>query len=168
MHANPSTFEIVFDPPNIVLIRKFDFERDGSEPKDKFMVVILKTTSDAIIAPLTTSQDYIPATQKGKRCVYDATSRLHCYCIPKGQPVGRSGFCFRKDTYIQVQGNLTKRSIADLTNKYVNHGTAELMDQLTDTEYCDLLYCIYKSQFVPHGIRRDIEPIIANLEHRRI
>lgn len=158
---------VVFSPPNIVLIRKFDFEKDGAEPKDKFMIIILKTSADAIIAPLTTSQDYIPNNHKEKRCVIDAPSRLHCYCIPARHPVGKSGFSFSKNTYIQVQGNLTSRSISALTDKYVSKGSAQLMDALTDAEYCDLLYCIYKSQFVPRGIRRDIEPIIKHLEQRR-
>lgn len=156
----------MFSPPNIVLIRKFDFERDGAAPKDKFMIIILKTSSDAIIAPLTTSRDYIPDNHKGKRCVFDEPSRLHCFCIPKEHPVGKRGFAFRKDTYLQVQGNLTKRSISELTNKYLNDGSAQLMDELTDAEYCDLLYCVCKSQFVARGIRKQLEPVIEQLVQR--
>ena len=154
---------IVFYPPNIVLIRKFDFERQGTELRDKFMLVILQTSADAIIAPLTTSKDYIPDNHKGPRCVIDEPSRLHCYCIPKELPIVKNGFSFPKDTYIQVQGNLMKRSISDLTTKYLSNGAASLLDELTDAEYCDLLCCICKSQFVPRGIRRDIEPVIARL-----
>jgi hypothetical protein len=165
--GNPSTFKSLFYPPNIVLIKLFDFKKAGKDPKDKFMIVILQTSSDAIVAPLTTSKDYIPDSHKGKRCVIDGPSRLHCYCIPKDLPVGKNGFSFRKDTYLQVQGNLMKRSIAELTAKYLLTGAAQLMDELTDQEYCDLLYCIYKSEFVPRGIRRDMEPIIAELEKRR-
>lgn len=157
----------MFSPRNILLIKDFDFERKGSESKDKFMVVILQTSEDAIIAPLTTSVDYIPEIHKGKRCVHDEPSRLHCYCIPKTLAVGKGGFFFSKDTYIQVQGNLTKRSITHLTKKYQETGSALLLDELTDAEYCNLLYCIYKSQFVPRGIRKAMEPIIQELEQRR-
>jgi hypothetical protein len=146
----------VFSPPNIVLIRKFDFQRTGAPPKDKYMLVLLQTSTDAIIAPLTTSQDYIPDNHKGARCVFDEPSRLHCYCIPKQLPVGKKGFSFPKDTYVQMQGNLMKRSVSDLEERYLENGAASLLDELTNTEYCDLLYCIYKSQFVPRGIRRAI------------
>jgi len=156
----------VFLPPNILLIKGFDFEREGTVPKDKFMIVILQTGTDAIIAPLTTSVDYIPDTHKGKRCVMDVPSRLHCYFIPKSYEIGKGGFSFSKDTYIQVQGNLAKRSISDLSKKY--QLSASLIDQLTDIEYSDLLYCIYKSQFVPRGVRRAIEPILQKLEKERI
>lgn len=157
----------MFSPPNIVLIKNFDFERDGTKPKDKYMVVLLQTDVDAIVAPLTTSQDYIPETHKGKRCVIDGPSRLHCYCVPKTLPIGKKGFSFPKDTYIQVQGNLTKRSISDLKRKYQDTGAALLLDELADTEYIELLYCIHRSEFVPRGIRRAIEPIIEKLREGR-
>lgn len=157
----------MFSPPNILLIEKFDFEREGAEPKDKFMIVLLQTASDAIIAPLTTSKDFIPDAYTGQRCVIDEPSRLHCYCIPGKLVIGKNGFSFSKDTYIQVQGNLLKRSITELRQKYQETNTITLKDALTDTEYCDLLYCIYKSQFVPRGIRKAIEPIIVALEQKR-
>lgn len=166
MLRNPSNSDDSVSPPNIVFIRKFDFEKGGTVPKDKFMVVLLQTSSDAIIAPLTTSKDYIPDNQKGPRCVIDDPSRLHCYCIPKELAIGKKGFFFPKDTYIQVQGNLMKRSISDLTNKYLINGTASLLDELTDAEYCDLLCCICMSQFVPRGIRKEIKPVIAKLQGR--
>lgn len=158
----------MFFPRNILLIKNFDFERDGSIAKDKFMIVILQTSEDAIVAPLTTSVDHIPETHKGKRCIHDEPSRLHCYCMPKALAVGKGGFAFRKDTYIQVQGNLARRSIAHLTKKYQETGAASLLDELSDAEYCDLLYCIYKSQFVPRGIRKAMEPIIEELEQKRV
>ncbi|SKC72262.1 hypothetical protein [Ohtaekwangia koreensis] len=157
----------MFSPPNIILIRNFDFERNGTQPKDKFMVVILRIGTDAIVAPLTTSKDYIPDEHKGQRCVIHHPSKLHCYCIPKSLVVGKNGFAFSKDTYIQVQANLTKRTISHLKFRYEDTGAASLQDQLTDTEYSDLLYCIYKSKFVPRGIRKDLAPIIEKLEKAR-
>ena len=60
-----------------------------------------------------------------------------------------------------------KRRVSDLEAKYMENGAASLLDELTDVEYCDLLYCIYKSQFVPRGIRRAIEPVIEELSQRR-
>jgi hypothetical protein len=157
----------VFSPPNILLIENFDFNREGAEPKDKFMIVLLQTASDAIIAPLTTSKDFIPDAYNGMRCVIDKPSCLHCYCIPRNLTIGKNGFSFSKNTYIQVQGNLTKRSISDLKKRYRDTNTISLLDELTDAEYCDLLYCIYKSEFVPRGIRRAMEPIIEALERKR-
>lgn len=157
----------MFSPRSILLIKNFDFEREGAESKDKFMIVLLQTATDAIIAPLTTSKDFIPDAYNGMRCVIDKPSCLHCYRIPRNLPIGKNGFSFSKDTYIQVQGNLTKRSISDLKRRYQDTNTISLLDELTDAEYCDLLYCIYKSKFVPRGIRDIIEPIIEALEQKR-
>lgn len=131
------------------------------------MIVILQTESDAIIAPLTTSVNYIPAAYAGQRCVLDEPSRLHCYCMPDSVVVGKKGFAFPKLTYVQVQGNLTARSISYLQGKYAVSNTVSLIDELTDDEYSNLLYCIYKSQFVPRGIRRMIELVIEQIEKAR-
>lgn len=157
----------MFSPRSILLIKNFDFEREGAEPKAKFMIVLLQTATDAIIAPLTTSKDFIPDSCNGQRCVIDKPSCLHCYCIPGNLAIGKNGFSFSKNTYIQVQGNLTKRSISDLRRRYQDTNTISLIDELTDAEYCDLLYCIYKSEFVPRGIRKAMEPIIEELERKR-
>lgn len=157
----------MFHPANIILIKDFDFERSGTATRDKYMIVILKIGSDAIIAPLTTSKDYIPEEHKGPRCVIHSPSRLHCYCIPQALVVGKRGFSFHKDTYIQVQSNLTTRSISSLRSKYELTGMAELKDELTDSEYSDLLYCIYKSEFVTRRVRRLIEPIVERIERER-
>ncbi|HMV07422.1 MAG TPA: hypothetical protein PKL56_11520 [Cyclobacteriaceae bacterium] len=154
----------MFSPPNILKIDDFDFEREGTAPKPKYMVVILKTSTDTIIAPLTTSQDYIPDNHKGKRCVEDVPSRLHCYCIPTKLKVGKKGFMFPLDTYIQVQGNLMKRSISYLKTKYQAKDKVELLDELTTSEYKKLLQCIAKSQFVPRGIREAIAPVVKKLK----
>jgi hypothetical protein len=158
----------VFAPPNILFIKDFDFERINTETRNKYMIVILQTNSDAIIAPLTTSVDYVPEAHKGPRCIHDVPSRLHCYCMPDALVVGKNGFSFPKYTYVQVQGNLAKRSVSDLKERYQISGMAQIVDELTDKEYSDLLYCIYKSEFVPRGIRRAIEPIIEQLEKSRI
>jgi hypothetical protein len=132
------------------------------------MIVILQAGSDAIIAPLTTSVNYIPDSHTGKRCVIDEPSRLHCYCIPDALVVGKKGFAFTKFTYIQVQGNLVTRPIIDLQTKYAARNLVSLVDELTDEEYSNLLYCIYKSQFVPRGIRKMIEPVIEQIEKARV
>lgn len=132
------------------------------------MIVILQTGSDAIIAPLTTSVNYIPTSHTGKRCVMDEPSRLHCYCIPDSLVVGKKGFAFPKFTYIQVQGNLVTRRVSELQTKYAASNAVSLVDELTDEEYSNLLYCIYKSQFVPRGIRRIIEPVIEQIEKSRL
>ena len=158
----------MFSPPNILLIQKFDFEREGAEPKDKFLIILFQTAEDAIIAPLTTSQDHVPDKYKNKRCIKDDPSCIHCYFIPKSIVIGRNGFFFIKDTYVHINpANLKRRSISDLKKRYQDTGLASLKDKLTDNEYSDFLYCVFKSQHVPRGIRRAMEPIIAKLEEKR-
>ena len=158
----------MFTPPNILLIQKFDFEKEDAEPKDKFLIVLFQVGEDAIIAPLTTSQDYLPDYYKNKRCVKDDPSCIHCYYIPKALVIGRNGFAFIKDTYIHINpANLKRRSVLDLKKRYEATGMASLKDALTDAEYCDFLYCVYKSKHVPRGIRSAMEPIIGQLELKK-
>ncbi|MBL0739881.1 hypothetical protein [Chryseolinea lacunae] len=158
----------MFAPPNILLIQNFDFERHGVAPKTKFLIVLLQTNTDAIIAPLTTSQDYVPDHYKTKRCIKDDAGCIHCYYIPKQVVIGQNGFSFAKDTYVHINPlNLKKRSIANLRQKYELTAAAALKDALTDSEYSDFLYCLYKSQHVPRGVRKTMEPIIERIEKNR-
>lgn len=57
-----------------------------------------------------------------------------------------------------------KRTVSHLKDKYELTGSAKVVDQLTDNEYSNLLYCIYKSEFVPRGIRSAMVPIIERIE----
>lgn len=157
----------MFDPKNILLIQNFDFEDGVSPPKDKFLIVLLQIDEDAIVAPLTSSQDFVPDSyNKEKRCIKDDPSCIHCYFIPKDLIIGLGGFAFRKDTYVYINtSTMKKRSLSALINKYNN--SVRLNDTLTDNEYCDFLYCIYKSQFVARGVKKAMEPIIASIEEKR-
>lgn len=159
----------MFVPPNIVLIKNFDFERPGSTPKDKFIIILFQTDDEAIIAPLTTSKDRVPDEHKTKRCIHvHGGADIHCYYIPKKLTIGRSGFQFVKDTYIHINpSNLKRRSLTALKTKYEITGAAELKDALIDGEYSDFLYCMYKSRHVPRGVKRAMEPVIERLEQGR-
>jgi hypothetical protein len=82
--------------------------------------------------------------------------------------IGQKGFAFPKDTFIHVHPtNLKSRKVTNLKTRYVDTGTVELKDVLTDGEYSELLYCVYKSRHVQRGIKRALEPVIESLEKRR-
>lgn len=86
----------MFSPSNIILIRKFDFEKKGTVPKDKYMLVLLQTSTDAIIAPLTTSQDYIPDNHKGVRYVFDDPADCIAIAFQKSYRLEKKAFPSRK------------------------------------------------------------------------
>lgn len=157
----------MFNPKSILLIQNFDFEDGRSPSKDKFLFVLVQIDDDAIVAPLPSSQDFVPlAYDRGKRCIKDDPSCIHCYFIPKGLAIGVGGFAFHKDTFVYINNStLKKRSVSALRTKY--DSSILLNDILTDNEYCDLLYCVYKSQFVSRGVKKLIEPIIAAIEEKR-
>jgi hypothetical protein len=158
----------VLEGGNIIRIKDFDFE-DGKSPiRDKYLIVLYRLENISVIAPLTTSKDYLPDKYKSERCVKDDESKIHCYFIPAEIVIGSKGFFFPKNTYIHIiSSNLKQRDISSLTGKYINTGLAELQDRLSDKEYSDLLYCIYKSSFIPKGIKRLLEPVIEDLEKGR-
>jgi hypothetical protein len=155
----------VFHPKSILLIQNFDFEDGKSQPKDKFLIVLLQTETDAIIAPLTSSQDFIPDYfNKGDRCIKDDPSCIHCYFFPKTLVIGLDGFAFNKDTYVYLNtSTLRKRRISSLTAKYQDTNSILIKDTLIDKEYRDFLHCIDKSDRVPRGVKRTIEPILKKL-----
>jgi len=158
----------VFSPPNILLIKNFDFQRPGSVSKDKFIIVLLQIGPDAVIAPLTTSQIKFNELYKTTRCIIDVANNVHWYYIPKSIIIGQNGFRFIKDTYVHIHpSNLKKRSLSDLMARYEKIGAVEVKDKLTDAEYSDFLYCAYKSKHIPFGVKRLIEPIIAQIEKAR-
>lgn len=151
---------------NILRICNYDFEDGKSPNKDKFLIVLLNINGISIVAPLTTSKDYLPDHYKNQRCVKDEPNRIHCYYIPSNIKIGISGFYFPKDTFIHIHtSNLSNKSIKDFTAKYIDSSKAELKDKLTNKEYSNLLYCVYKSSFVSKKLKKMIEPIIEGLEN---
>jgi len=158
----------VFSVKNILRIEKFDFEDGKSPPRDKYMLVLHVNGPGAIIAPLTTSVDTITDHYKANRCIKDDPNNIHCYYIPKKLVIGQKGFAFHKDTFIHIHStNLKNRNLAKLQARYVDTKTVELKDILTDSEFCDLLYCIYKSKHVPRGVKDALETAIEALERQR-
>lgn len=149
---------------NILRIKQFDFEDGKSLPRDKYLLILFITGEDAILAPLTTSVDYVPDHYKTSRCIKDDLSCIHCYYIPKDLVIGERGFFFPKDTYIHIHpSNLKSRKVSNLKSRYQDTGVVELKDVLIPSEYCDLLYCIYKSHHVPRGVKMALEPVIESL-----
>ena len=128
------------------------------------MIVLLQEDADSIIVTLTTSKDKVPSFHKGKRCVVDHDNGVHFYYMPKGHQVGKNGFAFPDDTWVQFYQNIKRTSVTKLSDTYLQANNAMLVCELHDSEYSDLLYCIYKSKFVPRGIRRSLEPIIERIE----
>ena len=157
----------MFTVKNILRITDFDFE-DGSDLRDKYLLILFQSDEDAIIAPLTTSVDKVPDHFKTKRCIQDTDSRIHCYYIPKGIQIGESGFFFKKDTFIHIHPNsFATRKISYLTEKYLIKNLIDAKDVLHEQEYCDLIYCMYKSSHVPRGIKSSLGEIIEEIESRK-
>jgi hypothetical protein len=153
----------VFALKNILLINDFDFEDGKSDVKDKILIVLFEVDDDLIIAPLTTSQDYVPDELKSSRCIKNYESRIHCYYFPKDEVVCTNNFSFWKDTYVHIQSNnIKKRSKSYLVKKY---GAARIIFKgtLSDKEYYDFLYCLYKSEHLPRGIKPSVENMLEEL-----
>ena len=48
-------------------------------------------------------------------------------------------------------------------NKPANQENTEVKDSMTDEEFSNLIYCIYKSKFIPRGIKKKIEATLNDI-----
>ena len=152
----------MFSSGNLLLIRNFELK--SGVTKDKFLIILAEINSSTkIVASFTTSKAYINPQDIKPGCI--KTASKHCYHFPKNRVISENGFYFIKDTYVFLFDNVKEFDIQLLQTKYP-HNQIDVMCQLSDTEYCDLLYCAYQGKFVPRKIKRVIEPIIENLVKR--
>ncbi|MBN8570701.1 MAG: hypothetical protein J0M18_13830 [Ignavibacteria bacterium] len=125
---------------NIIHIENFDFE-DGSEPKNKFFLVIYCEDETATIVQVfpTSQGSHTSAARRVHGC---NNQSVHFYLFTANTPVAEKGdgspYSFSKDTYIYLRNVIV--STSSKLSKYTSQ--MKLVAKLTDAELTELIKCL--------------------------
>ena len=151
----------MFGNGNILHIPRYEFEDGTIKGTGKFLIVIFNNNDVSIIASLTTSQNHIPDDLKKHGCINSDYISVSCYHFEKSKKITTSDFSFWKDTFVYFSNNVFEKKIDIIEEKYGD--TIELKGKLSDEEYEEFIYCIYKSKFVNRGIKKILEKHLENI-----
>lgn len=153
----------MLNPSKILYISDYDFG-DEHPLRNKFIVVVHNIDQKVVLVSLTTSQCHIPEDLIKEGCIQEADRMIHSFYFPKDKVIAENGFCFEKDTFIDINRHqVFEREIEHLNAKYIETGKTEEKCTLLPEFYLELLYCIYKSKFIPKKTKLSIEPVIEEL-----
>jgi len=151
----------MYSSKNIIHIVNYDFG-NGQPIKNRYFVILDKDEDSSIVLSVITSQDHIPDALLKHGCIQEQANNIHCYSFTKGKVVGENGFSFGKNSFIYINASsVFNAASAKLTAIYNN--AVEAKDVMLTKEYEDLVYCIYKSKFLPRGIKRKLEATLEQI-----
>ncbi len=140
----------MFDRGNILYIKEYQLLSRKIKPK--YLIILENLQSETIIVTLPTSKQYIDQSNIKKGCIQQ--HHTHGYYFPSGDVICENGFSFVQNTFVLFRSNVFKEKIKSFTAKY-NESGIEVKGKLTNDEYFNLLYCMYRSGV----LRPDIENI---------
>ena len=154
----------MFRTRNILYIKEYQ-ELPGHEPKARYMIVIHNNGGNSIYLSTTTSQLKLPSYHQGKHgCIDDQTNGIHCFKIPKDVVVGQTNnFSFALDSYVYVANDVFFKNSMHMSKKYGDVGLIEIKDQMHESIFGELVYCIYKNIHLKRGIKRELETILESI-----
>lgn len=151
----------MYTKKNIVYVLRYDFE-NGEPIKPRYLIVIDNDDNSSLVLSVITSQNHVPDDLIKHGCVIEQESNIHCHVFLKENEIGEAGFKFPLDSFIYVSSsNIFNVDPEKLKLKYDDK--SEVKDCLTNEEFSELIYCIYKSKFIPRGIRRKIEATLHDI-----
>lgn len=151
-----------FSEGDILHIKDFKFEKKGKvEKKNKYLVVLLETNNQKLLLSLPSSQIYISNEKKKPGCIHDASLDISIYFFEKRKVIGKGGFSFSKDTFLYF-AQVFERS-SEFLKKYLEKGQLSVLDQLTQEELIEVLYCAYKSNLIPEVYKPILEQRLEEL-----
>jgi hypothetical protein len=147
---------------DVLHIDDFDF-KNGQPIKGRFLIVLSDDENSQIILSIVTSQDFVPVDLFKHGCIKEDERRIHCYCFEEKNIIGiNNDFSFKKNSFIYIdQSSVYEASISNITDAYKDK--IDIKDSLLETEYIDLIYCIYKNKFIERGIKRKLNDILEKL-----
>ncbi|MFA7272515.1 MAG: hypothetical protein WC044_01525 [Crocinitomicaceae bacterium] len=146
---------------NIVYVLRYDFG-NGEPIKPRYLIVIDNDNESSLVLSVVTSQNHIPDYLIKHGCILEPENRIHCHVFLKNEVIGEAGFKFPLDSFIYVNSSgIFDANSQLLQQKYSN--ISEVKDCLTNEEFSNLIYCIYKSAYIPRGIKRKIEATLHDI-----
>jgi hypothetical protein len=146
---------------NLLYITDYDFQND-QKIKPRYVIVVDDGKLNSILFTVVTSKDYVPENLLQHGCVKDESKNIHCHIFLKDISICENGFSFPLNSFIYINSSSTfiaEKSI--FIEKY--NKTTELKDVLSDKEFENLIYCVYKSKFIPRGIKRILATILEEI-----
>ena len=151
----------MYSQKNIVYVLKYDFE-NGQTIKPRYLIVIDNDDMTSLVLSLITSQDYIPDSLLQHGCINEPDRNIHCHVFLKETIIGENGFYFPLNSFIYISSSsVFNIDSQKLIQKYQDN--VEVKDRLTDEEFSNLIYCIYKSKYISRGIKKRIEITLQKL-----
>ncbi len=148
------------DAKSIIYIFDYDF-KNKQKAKNRYFIILDKDKTSSIILTVITSQNHVPDAMLKHGCILQEESNIHCYSFGKEKVIGNKGFKFPKDSFIYINStSVFKTEIPNLLREYPS---IEIKDIVLDSEYGELLYCIYKSKYLPRQIKRKLEEILTDI-----
>lgn len=149
----------MFTQKNILYILRYDFE-NGEPIKPRYLVVINNDGSTSIVISVITSQDHVPERLMKHGCIEEKESNIHCHVFLKDNKIGEKGFSFPLNSFIYItSSSVFPADTKKLREKYQEK--IEIKDCLTSPEFNNLISCIYKSKYLPRGIKKKIEDTLG-------
>jgi hypothetical protein len=136
----------MYTQKNIVYVLRYDFENDQTI-KPRYLIVIDNNNTTSLVLSLVTSKDHIPDNLMKHGCINEPDRMIHCHVFLSEKIIGENGFSFPLNSFI--------------FEKYQDK--VEVKDRMTDDEFSNLIYCIYKSKYISRGIKKRIEVALNDL-----
>jgi len=151
--------EEILQQGHLVLIEDYQFQ-DGSDSKDKFLIVLNRNNEFAyIIHTLTTSQNKLNLPSDNFGC--SVVGNIPYFFIQKGIELGKNKFSFNKDTFIFFRNNVRKENLSSFL-KY-NENNLILKEKLPNSFLKRLMKCMLKSNFIDLNIEKELIAIKEQL-----
>lgn len=133
---------------DIFYIIDFEFKNKGTvAKKNKYLIALLTVDETSLLFSLPTSQQYISPERDQEGCIDYPDMGISLYKFPAGKVIGIDGFSFEKDTYI-IYRQIFESNAFELDRYRITNQLSKL-DQLTQNELVEVLYCALKSTQIP-------------------
>lgn len=144
---------------NLILVS--DYKLRSGQTKNKFLIILSdESEHPTILLSLTTSQQYLQQEDLKPGCIEKGAK--HMFLFPANTEIGDNGFFFRKDTFILTINNIVETTEAGFLKKYPIEKIRKVCT-LKDHWFFDLVYCIYKSQYLPVKYKPRLEKLLEML-----
>lgn len=151
----------MYTQKNIVYVLRYDFENDQTI-KPRYLIVIDNNNTTSLVLSLITSKDHIPDNLMKHGCINEPDRMIHCHVFLSEKIIGENGFSFPLNSFIYINTSTVFQTDSQkLIEKYQDK--VEVKDRMTDDEFSNLIYCIYKSKYISRGTKKRIEVALNDL-----
>jgi len=148
---------------NIIHINDFDF-KNNQPIKGRYFIVLDENEETSLVLSVVTSQNFIPDDIFKQGCIDKPELNIHSYVFTSSTEIGENGFKFSKDSFIYIQSSTVyEQDLSKLLAVYPEE-SIDIKDRMNQSEYEDLIYCVYKSKKISKKIKVRMTAILENIQ----